>query len=150
MTKNTAGTPGSPSAEEPYDDRHVLALCGTGELGEGSHLPIRLGESVVVGRSRHCDWSLKRTPGWLRKPDAERVRIRKSLPWRATSRRHCRISYIAPDIVDVENLSINGTIVDGHKVDRIVLTDCRRHPHSIRLGPDGVTLQLRHAGNGHE
>lgn len=141
--------PSEISAEEvPYDGRFLLALRGTGEFGEGSHLPIRLGQTVVVGRSRHCDWSLKRTPAWLRSPDGERDEVRQSMPWRTTSRRHCRIAYIAPDLVDVENLSANGTIVDGHRVDRIVLTDCRQRAHTIRLGPQGVTLELRPVGGG--
>lgn len=131
-----------------YDERFVLALQGTGTFGEGSHLGIRLGQSVVVGRSRHCDWSLKRTPAWLRKPEAEREALRESLPWRATSRRHCRISYVAPDLVDIENLSTNGTLVDDHRIDRIILTDCRRRAHTIRLGPEGVVLELRPGGNG--
>jgi hypothetical protein len=42
----------------------------------------------------------------------------------------------------VLNLSRNGTLVDGHKVDRVVLTDCRERGHTIRLGPEGVVLDL--------
>ena len=64
------------------------------------------------------------------------------MAWRSTSRRHCRITYIAPDMVDIENLSSNGTLVDGHQVDRIVLTDCRERGHEITLGPHGITLAL--------
>jgi pSer/pThr/pTyr-binding forkhead associated (FHA) protein len=125
-----------------YDDRYYLALKGTGAFGDGEILKLCLGESVVCGRSRHCDWSLKRTPGWLTQDTGVRTEVRDSLPWKTTSRRHCRITYLAPDIVDIENLSPNGTVVDGHQVDRILLTDCRAKEHQIQLGPHGVTLQL--------
>jgi len=125
-----------------YDERYYLVLKGLGDVADGEALKLCLGESVVCGRSRHCDWSLKRAPGYLRREDGERREIRDSMSWRSTSRRHCRITYIAPDMVDVENLSPNGTLVDGHQVDRIVLTDCRDRKHEIALGPHGVTLSL--------
>lgn len=125
-----------------YDERYWLSLKGTGELGEGEFLKLALGESVVCGRSRYCDWSMKRTPGYLQHEDEERKEIRRSTAWRSTSRRHCRLTYITPDMVDVENLSANGTLVDGHQVDRIVLTDCRRREHTIQMGLNGPVLIL--------
>ena len=125
-----------------YDERFFLQLKGLGDLAEGELLKLCLGESVVCGRSRHCDWSLKRSPGYLKHEDGERKSIRQTLAWRSTCRRHCRITYIAPDMVDVENLSSNGTLVDGHQVDRLVLTDCRDRAHEITLGPHGITLAL--------
>jgi pSer/pThr/pTyr-binding forkhead associated (FHA) protein len=125
-----------------YDDRHYLSLKGTGLDGDGQLLKLNLGESVFCGRSRHCQWSLKRTPGFLQAAKDERDRRRKGDTWRTVSRRHCRVTYVSPDMVEVENLSPNGTLVDGHSVDRIVLTDCRRKSHRIQLGPHGVTLDL--------
>lgn len=53
-----------------------------------------------------------------------------------------KFTYVSPDMVEVENLSPNGTYLDGHKIDRVMLTDCRTKPHAIRLGPHGVTLEL--------
>jgi pSer/pThr/pTyr-binding forkhead associated (FHA) protein len=125
-----------------YDERYYLQLKGLGDVAEGETLKLCLGESVVCGRSRHCEWSLKRAPGYLKHEDGERREIRRTVAWRSTSRRHCRITYIAPDMVDIENLSTNGTLVDGHQVDRIVLTDCRNRTHEIMLGPHGITLSL--------
>ena len=125
-----------------YDERYYLQLKGLGDLAHGEMLKLCLGESVVCGRSRHCDWSLKRAPGYLKHEDHERRAIRHTLAWRSTSRRHCRITYIAPDMVDIENLSSNGTLIDGHQIDRLVLTDCRDRPHEITLGPHGITLHL--------
>jgi len=131
-----------------------LALQGVGPLAEGETLPIRLGQSVLLGRSRQCHWSLKRTPAWLRSTDLRREALRRTLGWRATSRRHCRITYLAPGAVDVENLSPNGTLVDGRPIDRVLLQDCQSSPHRIQLGTHGVVLELRGPngqarGNGH-
>lgn len=125
-----------------FDDRHYLRLAGRDGLTRGESLKISLGESVVVGRSRTCDLSLKKTPQYLRDDGGARARIQASLPFRATSRRHVRITYLAPDVVEVENLSPNGTLVDGHRVDRRLLSDVRRTAHEIRLGPNGDVLEL--------
>ncbi len=135
----------SPASPKPASTgtRPLLALRGTGEVAEGENLEIALGDAVVLGRSRHCDWSLKRTPTWLKSQDAERQRLRATLSWRSTSRRHCRLTYLAPDLLDVENLSQNGTFVDGSPVARVLLSDCRTTAHRIQLGPHGVVLEVR-------
>ena len=125
-----------------YNDRKFLQLRGTGDLGEGEILKLSMGETIVVGRSRHCDWSLKRTPAYLISEGDRREEIRTSIAFRSVSRQHVRISFLAPDMVDVENLSSNGTIVDGNRVDRIVLKDCETVAHTIQLGPSGVILEL--------
>lgn len=124
-----------------YDDRHYLRLAGRDGLTEGESVKLCLGETVVVGRSRTCDLSLKKTLRYLC-DDAERARIRASLPYRATSRRHVRLTYLSPDVVEVENLSRNGTLVDGFRVDRVLLHDVRTATHEIRLGEHGDVLVL--------
>jgi pSer/pThr/pTyr-binding forkhead associated (FHA) protein len=126
----------------PYDDSHYLLLKGVEGVGAGETVKISLGESVEVGRSRHCGWSLKKTARYLKDVGGEREAIRESVAFRSVSRRHCRITYLAPDLVEVVNLSRNGTFVDGHRVDRIVLDDCRRASHRIRLGKTGDVVEL--------
>lgn len=131
-----------------YDDDHYLSVRAVGDALEGSErIKLSLGEAIVCGRSRHCDWSAKRTPLFLGNGDDDakerRDRLRQSVAWRSMSRRHVRISYLAPDLVDVENLSGNGTWLDGKRVDRVVLTDCRRRSHTIKMGPLGITLELQ-------
>ena len=133
---------GPQSDPEGQDGRYLLILRGTGPMGAGASVEIALGAEIVCGRSRHCDWSLKRTPAFLGGERGRRDALRRSLPWRATSRRHCRIAYVAPDMVEVFNESTNGTFVDGHRADRMVLTDCRERCHRLQLGPDGVVLEL--------
>lgn len=125
-----------------YSPGPSLVLRGTGRLGEGEMIKISMGETVVVGRSRHCDWSLKRSPGYLKSEGDEREAITKSLEFRSVSRQHLRIAFLAEDMVELENLSANGTFLDGNRLDRIVLRDCLERTHAIRLGPKGVLLEL--------
>ena len=130
----------------PYDDTHYLVLQGVDGIGVGETAKISLGESLVVGRSRYCGWSLQKSARYLKDENGEREAIRESVAFRSVSRRHCRVTYLAPDLAEVVNLSPNGTIVDGHRVDRIVINDCRRKPHRIQLGPTGDTVEL-HCGS---
>lgn len=125
-----------------YNDRKYLTLRGTGTLGDGENLKLSLGETVVCGRSRHCDWSLKRTPAYLKADGDAREEIKQSVAFRSVSRQHVRIAFLAPDMVDIENLSSNGTFVDGSRIDRVVLKDCETRAHAIQLGPKGVILHL--------
>ncbi len=125
-----------------YDDKHYLSVRGLGELAEGQTVKINLGETVVVGRSRHCDWSLRRAPTYLKSAPDGRDAIKNNLAFNSVSRKHATISYVAPDMVEVKNLSINGTLVDGKLVDKIVLSDLRMKGHRIQLGPKGVILEL--------
>jgi pSer/pThr/pTyr-binding forkhead associated (FHA) protein len=126
----------------PYDDRHYLWLRGVEGIGKDEKAKISLGESLDVGRSRHCGWSLKKCATYLKDVDGEREAIRESVAFKSVSRRHCRVTYLAPDLVEVVNLSRNGTFVDGHRVDRIVLDDCRSASHRIQLGPNGDVVEL--------
>ena len=132
--------------EESTDDqgtRPYLTLTGLGDLAAGQQLRVTLGESISVGRSRHCDWSLRLTPRFLKSRSASRVAIKEDLAYSSVSREHATIAYLAPDRVEVRNLSGNGTLVDGRLVDEIVLTDCQTKTHRIQLGPKGVILELQ-------
>lgn len=133
----TTADASAPTAHAP-----ALLLRARDPAVQGETLRITLGESVVCGRSRQCSWSLKRTLPYLQDEGGTRERIKESLAFTSVSRRHCRVSFLAPDLVEVANLSSNGTLVDGRPVDRLVLTDCRTHSHTIQLGPAGVLLEL--------
>jgi pSer/pThr/pTyr-binding forkhead associated (FHA) protein len=131
-----------PATPDGYDEAHFLLLRGIDGIGSGETVKVNLGETVFAGRSRRCQYSLKKTPAYLLTEDADRDRLRQSLAFRCTSRRHCRITYLSPDVAEVENLSANGTLVDGHRVDRVLLQDVRKAAHEIRLGPRGDVLRL--------
>ena len=126
-----------------YNSRKFLSLKGTGDLGAGENLKLSMGETIVCGRSRHCDWSLRRAPSYLKSDANGRDVIRHDLRYNSVSRKHARISYVAQDMVEIENLSGNGTLVDGKLVDKMMLTDCRTKTHRVQLGPKGVILEIQ-------
>ena len=126
----------------PYDDTHYLWLEGLEGISSGEKVKSCLGEAVTVGRSRHATFSLKKTTRYLLVEPPDRAALCGSLAWRAVSRRHCRLVYVSPDVVELTDLSRNGTFVDGHRVDRIALQGVRHAVHEIRLGPHGDVLRL--------
>ena len=107
------------------------ALVGTAGFVKGEAFPVGLGSTVVIGRSRSCDISLQRCPTWLELDEDERDAARD---FKTVSRKHVRVSCYDSDNVEVEDLSSNGTFVDGRRVDRIVLTDLRERSHELLLG----------------
>ena len=135
MIETKAGTVG-------YDQDVYIALKGEGDLAAGQSVKLNLGETIVVGRSRHCGWSLKRAPAYLKATGKKRHEIQQQLEYCSVSRKHLQIAFLAKDMVELTNLSGNGTFVDGKQIDRIVLDDCTTHEHAIRLGPHGPTLRL--------
>ena len=54
--------------------------------------------------------------------------------FKTVSRKHARISCYDADNVEVEDLSSNGTFVDGERIDRIVITDLGERSHELLLG----------------
>ena len=99
-----------------YDPAVTLTVTGQAGLFKGEEIHVRLGQAVVVGRSRMCDVSVART--------AECQRLGKEAmenhrSYRKISRKHFKISLIGPDLLEVEDLSTNGTVVNGYKVDRL-------------------------------
>jgi hypothetical protein len=125
--------------ERDYDRSRTIVLRGTGGLFEGESHPVALGETVRVGRSRHCDFSLKKTRAYLLAED--RAPLREAREFRRISRKHVRISFVNESTVEIENLGRNGLRVDGKHVDRLVV-DVRERPRRVDLG-GGVTFEIR-------
>ncbi len=120
----------------------ALTLRGTSTLSADQCITIRPGESVICGRSRHCEWSLKKSSAYLDLDRAARAKLRKQPEFASVSRKHLKITFLARDMVELENLSPNGTFVNGHRIDRVVLYDCFERTYSIQLGKRNVTLCL--------
>ncbi|MDA1194978.1 MAG: FHA domain-containing protein [Planctomycetota bacterium] len=133
----------APDLRQQAATRHWVTLRGLGSLGQGQQVNLHLGAVIIAGRSRHCDWSLRRTPRFLMSDAAGRKALRAQLEFTSVSRRHVRLRYVAPDQLEIENLSGNGTYVDGVPIEHLVLTDIRTKAHHLRLGPAGVELELR-------
>jgi len=107
-------------------------LCGLEGFVQGEEFSIPLGASVVIGRSRGCDISLRRCKAWLAlDPDDQDAEE----DFKTVSRQHVRVGYDGADSVAIEDLSSNGTFVDGERIDQqVVISDLRERSHELLLG----------------
>lgn len=94
----------------------LLRVVGRGGLLDGETRILAPGDTLVVGRSRSCDLSLRRARRFLRDPG--QLAILRSQPFRRVSRVHCEIAYLPDARVEIRDLSQNGTLVDGRRLAR--------------------------------
>ncbi len=103
-----------------------VVVRGRGGLLEGVLEVLEPGQTLVVGRSRSCHVSLRRTKGFDGHPDP--VRLLRSHDFNRVSRIHCEIECLSDGRVEIRDLSRNGTLVNG-----------RRRPHTLVDPADGAT-----------
>jgi len=114
------------------DDQYVR-LRGVKGFLEGEERLLKRGDEIVVGRSRSADLSLRMSTKFLERMD--RNDLSRSEAWRTVSRKHARIAFYRPDHIVIEDLSANGTFVDGARVEgRLRLSDLADRPRLIALG----------------
>ena len=106
-------------------------LVGVEGFVRGEAYPLWRGATVVIGRSRSCDISLRRCKAWLALAPGQRDEQRD---FKTVSRKHIRVSYTDDDNVEIEDLSSNGTFLDGQRVSRVVIHNLRERSHEILLG----------------
>jgi pSer/pThr/pTyr-binding forkhead associated (FHA) protein len=102
-----------------YDSSSQIWLLGEAGLFKDEQVAVRLGESVYVGRSRVCTLSVVRTK-ISRKMGRGALEDHPS--YRKISRKHFRVTLLSEELVEVEDLSTNGTAINGHRVDRMQLS----------------------------
>lgn len=111
----------------------LLRVRGVRGFLQGEELLLKRGDEVVVGRSRSCDLSLRRSTRYLERTD--RSNVSASEAWRTVSRQHVRIAYHRPDHIVVEDLSANGSFLDGERIEgKANLEDLEQTPHILALG----------------
>jgi len=111
----------------------LLRVRGVRGFLQDEELLLKRGDEVVIGRSRSCDLSLRRSTRYLERSD--RADVSKSEAWRTVSRLHARIAYHRPDHIVIEDLSSNGTFLDGHRVKgKVSIGDLESGSHLIALG----------------
>lgn len=88
----------------------VPVLIGTAGLVQGESFLLADGVAVVIGRSRSCDISLRRTPGYIKSPPDVRD---ADHDFNTVSRRHARVEVSGASKARIEDLSTNGTFVNG-------------------------------------
>jgi pSer/pThr/pTyr-binding forkhead associated (FHA) protein len=113
-------------------DAHRLVLEGTDGLLAGHRIRIGRGASVVVGRSRACQLSTRRSRAFLTAPEEEQIRILSDRRFLKVSRRHVEISHLEDGRIEIRDLSKNGTFVNGNRINRVLLKE---------LG-DGLEIRL--------
>ncbi len=105
-------------------------LVGVSGVVEGEVFPLEYGKAVIIGRSRSCDISLRDCARWQELEDAGTVEETA----RTVSRRHVKLTYHNAASIELEDLSSNGTFVDGNRVDRVVLSDVKETAHDVQMG----------------
>ena len=113
----------------PVPDGPVLV--GVEGFVQGEEYALWRGATVVLGRSRGCDISLRRCRSWLALDANKR---NEATDFRTVSRRHVRISYGDDDHIEIEDLSSNGTFLDGQRVTRVVIQNLRERSRELQLG----------------
>jgi len=108
-----------------------LEVTGHGGLLAGVRRRLDPGETLVIGRSRSCDLSLRTTSAFDERADAPE--LLRSRQFNRVSRIHCEIEYRGDGDVEVRDLSRNGTFVDGVRVGRT---------HALHVGRAHVVVEL--------
>jgi hypothetical protein len=113
----------------------LLILRGLDGGFRGMEKRLRLGESLVMGRSRQCGFA----PSIERSGISCEVEVQRL---RRMSREHTRISFCNLRHVEIEDLSRNGTLVNGQRVQRLVLDDLQEKPATLELAGFRILVQL--------
>jgi len=121
--------------------RPVLRITGVRGFLTGEERTLQIGEQIVIGRSRDADLSVRKAARFLARED--RAALIRSEPVLSVSRRHVRIHFLHGDLVEVVDLSRNGTYLDGRRIECVGLTDLSRTSHLLDLGPaERLKLEL--------
>lgn len=108
----------------------VPVLIGTAGIVTGESFVLTPGVAVVIGRSRSCDISLRRTAGYLKAVPETRD---TDHDFNTVSRRHARVEFAAGRI-RIEDLSTNGTFVNGDHLTGSIEVDLANGVCALRLG----------------
>ncbi len=109
----------------------VPVLFGTAGLVDGERYVLGADADLVLGRSRSCDISLRRSAGYLKAPPTTRD---NDHDFNTVSRRHLRLA-IRGNTITLHDLSTNGTFCDDEQLREarpLNLTEGKRF--LIRLG----------------
>ena len=110
---------------------HGPILVGTKGVVEGETFELEYGCPIVIGRSRECDFSLWSCKRWAEMEESKAPLEEES---KTVSRKHLKITFRDANNIEIEDLSSNGTFVDGERIDRLVITDVKKKSHEIMLG----------------
>lgn len=108
----------------------IPVLIGTSGLAAGECFVLSEGVEIVIGRSRSCDVSLRRSAGYLKTPALVRD---NDHDFNTVSRRHLRLTVHAGNAT-FQDLSSNGTFVNGEQLSASKTVDLNAETVTVRLG----------------
>lgn len=97
---------------------------------EGECFLLDQGVDLIIGRSRSCDISLRRTTAYLKTPPAARD---SDHDFNTVSRRHLRI-LVTDATAALQDLSTNGTFFNNEPLKDLLKVDLNGGACTIRLG----------------
>ena len=110
----------------------VLVVRGLRGFLRGEERRVAVGESLLIGRSRSADLSTRRAPKLRARPDA--AKVIGTPAFLTVSRRHAMLHHVAPGVIEITDLSSNGTYVDGKKIMRERIDDLATRSHILAVG----------------
>jgi pSer/pThr/pTyr-binding forkhead associated (FHA) protein len=108
----------------------VPVLLGTAGMVDGECFLLESGKDVVLGRSRSCDISLRRTATYLKTPPAQRD---ADHDFNTVSRRHIRLN-VTDKTAHIQDLSTNGSFCNGEPMREPLNIDLSAGPCTLRMG----------------
>jgi len=110
----------------------VLVVRGLRGFLGGEEQRVKVGETLIIGRSRRADLSTRRAKKLKARPDWEKVI--GPAAFLTVSRRHTRLTHVAPGVVEITDLSSNGTFLDGRPIARETVSDLAETTHVLGIG----------------
>ncbi|MHC4660434.1 MAG: FHA domain-containing protein [Planctomycetota bacterium] len=112
-------------------ENRLLLVKGTDGFIKDEEFVVHPGGSIIIGRSRSCDISLRNTRRYQAfKGNRETVDLR----FRTVSRKHLKLNFNGPNEIEIEDMSSNGTYLDGEKIKHAVIRDLSKREHSVLIG----------------
>jgi pSer/pThr/pTyr-binding forkhead associated (FHA) protein len=125
----------------------VLVVRGLRGFLGGEEQRLKVGEALIIGRSRRAGLSTRRAKKLKARKDWERVI--GTAAFLTVSRRHTRVEHVAPGVVEITDLSSNGTYLDGRPIARETLLDLAEKTHVLGVGSEErFELSLEKPGTG--
>lgn len=109
----------------------IPTLVGVSGYVNGEQFPLQYGKTLVVGRSRSADFSLRRLRAYTERDVSAEEEDEEYL---TVSGRHFEITMFNLGAIEVKNLSGNGTLVDGEPIDTLVIDDVTEKTHQVEFG----------------
>jgi pSer/pThr/pTyr-binding forkhead associated (FHA) protein len=115
--------------------QRVPTLIGVTGHFKGEFLRLEYGKAITVGRSRKAEFCLRRSEAYraLSPTDQEADQSAKTV-----SGKHFQVTMFNLNSIEIRNLSANGTWVDGHRIDAVMIDDISKNAHEIRFGEKEV------------